>query len=202
MTLRLLRTALLLVALVLFCSYPLLTVHSATEVPAELIDFVRAHPGMTAQDLYKIAFQATRGPGHLAPDSEHVLKWMLHEYGEMDSSASYAEPLITPIGNGYAHVNLSPFRELGGDPMELAAAMVASCQTTPDAQTTAQLWNVLMRLNASGQLPPSVSRGLSSISRQIRANGYPAMHHSKAYKTLYCPHYRVVRIEMLKNPPF
>lgn len=159
-------------------------------------DAVRAqlarYPLMQAEDLYKLAHQATFGPSHLISDVGSARAYLQQELAGAAASAS--EPLLEELAGDpeLVRVNLRPFKAAGSDPEVLLAALVATANAVrgePGAMAG--------RLRAAGRVLEEMGRAeearrLEALAREMAGKGYPAGHHSRTYTDAYRPAYRVV----------
>jgi hypothetical protein len=151
------------------------------------------HPLAGAEDLYKFLHQAVFGPGHAIQDRGAAEAWMLREIGGLGPPLDGESPCEALGGEPpLVRVNLRPFVADGGDPDQLLDAFIASADLV---HGTPQRMEVVLALAASyvqcagrGELAPE----LRSLSADLAARGYPAIHHSEAYAEAYRPAYRVV----------
>lgn len=155
------------------------------------------YPGMQAEDVYKLAHQATFGPAHLITDEAAARRYLLDELGgvAIDGGAPLVEPLADdpPL----VRVNLAPFKAAGGDPEALLRALVATAASVHgDAVAMCGRLDVAMEvLRARGRA--AEAERLKVLGAELGARGFPAAHHSEAYTRSYRPAYRVVRRDLL-----
>ena len=159
-------------------------------------DRLKAHleqyPGMRPQDCIKLLYQHHFGPGHAISDEEKALENLLQECRDLPQSE---EDLFTPIGNWLVRVDLYQ----------------AMKQYTPEQINR---WSVQTAANCHGSMAEFM-QDLKVLKRDIadlpvafnqeafdvylafyRSKGYPVPHHSKEYRELYAPHYRVLRVNI------
>jgi hypothetical protein len=153
---------------------------------------LQRHPAMQIQDLYKLVYQAALGNEHLMTDSAMVHNYLIRELESVQADSN--EPLLEAISFDGAAVrlNLRPFKARQGDHRALFQAMM---QTARNFQKSpGRLARYLSRLEQmadSGDIPFEAT-AVQSVFREMREKGYPAVHHSAAYKERYAPAYRVI----------
>jgi len=155
------------------------------------------HPEWEAGDLYKLAHQATRGSEHAAPSEAAVWERLEAELREVGPGP--AEPLVDPIrpDGALVRVHLRPWQAARLDPGLLLEAFLGTAECWPPS--IPELEAVLRwALEHSGRLGLDGTR-LKDLTVQMREAGYPAAHHSEAYRIFYRPAYRVVATRFL--PP-
>ncbi|MCU0291290.1 MAG: hypothetical protein MUF10_04785 [Thermoanaerobaculaceae bacterium] len=157
------------------------------------------YPEMQAEDVYKLAHQATFGPAHLITDEAAARRYLLAELGGV--AADPAPPLVEPLADNprLVRVNLRPFKAAGGDPEVLLRALVATAASVSGeaAAMRGRLDVALEVLRERGR--PAEAERLRVLGAALEARGFPAAHHSEAYTRSYRPAYRVVRSDLLPN---
>lgn len=138
---------------------------------------------MQAQDAYKLVYQAACGPAHAITDPDSARTWLEKEVQTLHDP--YPEPIFDPISpdGSLVRVHLAPYLADGGD-LEtfLHAFLRTSREIVPDFE------------KLEGYLTAALNTFpcLKSFKETLQAQGYPAVHHSEAYRTTYKPAYRVV----------
>lgn len=165
----------------------------------QILLFYRRYPGAQLEDIYKVLFQATFGPGHLGSDSSRIAAGIVHELGGIfpDSSAALIEP-ISPDSD-YVWINLKKFKHLGFDPEYLVGAiLLSSREADVDTSLFMEKWKLVGRLVAEGKLKFDMNR-YREFTGYVRDNAYPVIHHSDSFIRKYDPHYRVVKLKIWKK---
>jgi len=142
---------------------------------------------MQIQDVYKLMYQAAMGSGHAVPDSEFVWAWLDRELREMGAGPD--EPLLDPISeNGeIVRVHLRPYLASGGSVDKLLEAFVHTANDFVGKIDTLETnWDNAIR---NGFWPAPV---MEEFITAMKAQGYPAVHHSDHFRKSYKPAYRVV----------
>jgi len=145
------------------------------------------YPSMQIQDVYKLIHQAAMGSEHAVTNAAGARKWMERELAEMGAGPD--EPMLDPISGDeqVARVHLRPFVSQGGNPASLLDAFVRTANKFRGSQQALEeYWEV-----ASELLDHPASQ-LDGFIQSLRAQGYPAVHHSPEFERLYHPAYRVV----------
>ncbi len=157
-----------------------------------LLDHGQRYPAWQIEDLYKLIHQAALGSEHAVEDYGQALRWLETELAQLQPGSP--EPLIDPISpdGAIVRVHLSPLLERRLSPMLLLDAFVL---------TSRAFHGSFERLHAGWQEAGALSRqgllgfdpaALEAFGAEMRAQGYPAVHHSAGYVSLYHPAYRVV----------
>jgi hypothetical protein len=159
------------------------------------------HPRAGAQDYYKAAFQACLGPEHDLGDRATARRRLDDELATLGPPAAN-EVLLEPLPavgapEPMARVNLRPLRARGVaadallDAMGAAgAAGAAGAYRAAGRACLARTWRgVLTVLGAEGR----------ELDAALAARGYPAVHHTAAYRAAYAPAYRVAPIAHLRR---
>lgn len=166
-----------------------------------LVEFQQhLHPSLTAQDVYKLFYQAAFGGEHILADSAEVDSILLLELGTIDS-AMQGEPLLERISlqGEIVRVNLRPFKHLNLSPSLLVKAMFRSAsETNPDTLMFYRMWNEFSSLVRFGLLefPAEDMREWDAKVSTVVAE---PVHHSKQYTSANRPAYRVVRRNVFES---
>jgi len=147
---------------------------------------------MRIQDAYKLIHQASLGAGHAVASLEMARQWIQRELAEMGDGP--AEPVLDPISpdGEIVRIHLRPYAARGGDPEALLTAFFRTAnEFTGKIQTLKDGLEILAGLRQF----PAVE--MHEFAQTIRAQGYPAVHHSPEYSRLYRPAYRVIWREQI-----
>ena len=154
----------------------------------------RAEPEVRVADAYKWLVHATRGGEHAVASAFAARQWLDQEWATLGPPQP-DEPLWVPLADDgrIGRLNLRPYRAQGGAPEPLLAAFLASAESFDASPARFRAaWNALgraLKQNPQGYLTYSDWRRLD---REMRAQGYPALHHSPEYEQARHPAYRVL----------
>jgi hypothetical protein len=154
---------------------------------------LESHPSATAQDVYKFLHQGTFGPGHLIDDRDAAARYLNDEIDGLDLSLVVEMP-CEPLGGDPAmvRVHLRPYVREGCDGADLLDVLVASAglaEWDPAAMRSA-LDEAAVWLRSQGRT--ATADELDRLRADTEPDGFPAVHHSEAYRAAYHPAYRVV----------
>ena len=155
------------------------------------------YPLLQAQDLYKLAHQASLGSGHAVPNADAARQWLANELSELGPGP--AEPLLDPIAPdaGVVRVHLRPFLAGGGDAGQLADAFVRTANEFRGSLANLKsCWGRVEIIAGAGVLPFPEAE-VRYVGEQVAAMDFPAVHHSDAFRAAYRPAYRVVATAFL-----
>jgi hypothetical protein len=157
------------------------------------------YPAMQLADLYKLLHQAALGPGHAVDNPAAARKQLDKELAALGEAPSeLLQDVISPDGR-LARVHLRPFLASGGDPDALHRAFVETANSYPASlDKLAKFCGCLGDLAASGGIPFAREEVLEYFAK-ISAGGYPAVHHSEAFRIAYRPAYRVIAVDLLQK---
>ena len=151
-----------------------------------LLSQVARHPASRLQDLRKALYQSTFGCGHLIDDPSAAAVYLRKE-AEHAPDCRAAEPLDGP----WCRVPLGILSD-GLTPETLAAAFARSAAVPgEDVPALEDRLAVLTALIREGDIPFDAPEAEAELAAW-RAAGYPACHHSDAYRNAYHPTYRVL----------
>jgi len=165
---------------------------------AELIDHhFRLHGDMQLRDIYKMMHQSVFGPEHLdAASCESAIKEEMHS-----ADVAFEEPLLEPISvdASACRVNLRVARTRRLSPALVAEAVRLSVSGfSRSRDELSRLWNetgdVLERTRKEFRI-----EDFDELTRVLKEQGFPPLHHSGAYRERNRPAYRVLLREKLQR---
>lgn len=147
-----------------------------------------AYPDMQAQDFIKLAYQHSRGCGHMVQLSPFIVNGIDAERPDDIPPLSFED-----IGNGLVRAHLNRPTEDGPRfSSRLLARMFAyTAQTFSRTQPLSDALNTLQTLSNEAILPISGEEMHAALGAYIAA-GCPSVHHSDTFRTSYHPAYRVI----------
>jgi len=160
------------------------------------------YPLLGAADLYKLIHQGVYGPGHIITDAasarEHLERehWAIFDVRSPMSDSSDRSAPSEPIAPDarFIRVNL---RGLNSGRIELLlAALLESAREVPVDHSTMRE-RLLEAIEWSRQRLPCAAGELRQLLLESEPAGFPARHHSAAYRDAYRPAYRVVKPGLL-----
>ena len=153
-----------------------------------LIQHYKNYPNLQAEDVFKYLFQSALGCEHLVSSEEAALSYIQREYATL----SKTEPSKTESLDGdYSRVYLSCLND-GLKPETLAKLFCFSAKKEEDGRSLLEeKIEVAKELVTSGTLPLDVDDFNKKLA-MWKELGYPAVHHSDAFRKAYCPAYRVI----------
>jgi len=157
-----------------------------------VLDHFSRYPELQIEDLYKLTHQAALGSEHAVKDIESVRQWLLRELNHLPVASP--EPLVDYItpDHSIARIHLQPYIAAGGEPEKLLQAFVRTANEFRGSfDVLKQYWISIEALAQGGKLPFPPEH-LRKMIHQMKASGFPAIHHSIKYVEAYHPSYRVV----------
>lgn len=165
------------------------------ELESILICHARRYPHMQPEDAVKLIYQNEFGGGHLIRDEEACLEYLRGEYASIQKDD--AVPLYEDIGNGIVRVNLAAV-----DEPELERLGQAFIRSAAERQGAVSAFRkklaVLRRVTGTGIFSFSAKQ-LEDYLAQYEAAGFPPVSHSRIYREVYHPAYRVVLKSVYPN---
>jgi hypothetical protein len=176
--------------------------HSQSEIFKLLVNHVNRYPQMGVQDAYKLLYQGTMGPEHLASMVDEFEKDLQEE---MDSvAADDSIPVwenIRPDGQ-LVRVYLAPFKARGGQSPVLATLSFWSRNlfngSTEDLKTG---WETFMKLCHDKHWNKFPQVEIGEFDRWLREYQFPPVHHTEVYRETYHPFYRLLQRDFLNVLP-
>jgi len=168
---------------------------------AAILDWHLQHyPLLEAADLYKLIHQGVYGPGHIIKDAASACEYLLREHAAATAASDLPDPSdrsdraepLSPEGR-FVRVNL---RGVDQSNLErLLAALLESAREVPTDHDTMR-GRLLEAVSWSRLRLPSAAAELREMLQENEPPGFPARHHSAAYREAYRPAYRVVKPEL------
>ena len=158
-----------------------------------LLLHVRKYPNLEIRDILKFLHQSSFGCEHMVSSLENATAYVKQEYASLSPST---EDRIEPLDGAYSRVHLSCLHD-GVSAEALGKLFFASAKREPNG--LAELENklaVARSLAKEGAFPFSL-RELEEAIGKWKAEGYPAVRHSEAFRANYRPAYRVIANEYL-----
>jgi len=167
-------------------------------LPTALVDFAlpkwKANKNVGIKDAYKWTYQATRGGEHAVPDSESARKWLDNEWSSMGPAIKVVavwEPLCP--GGEIGRLNLRPYKTNGGEPEDLLDAFLTSSREyRSDGANFIAAWSELGKRLKKKSYGSLTYKDWSKLDAEMKAQNYPAVHHSDPYNKSEKPAYRIV----------
>jgi hypothetical protein len=172
---------------------------------ASLLDFAvakwQADKNVRIEDAYKWIYQATRGGEHAATDIEMARHWIDAEWKTLDKPEG-DEPLWEPLckDGSIGRLNLRVFKAKGGKADDVLDAFLTGGREFKETDTAfLDAWNLLgERLKKNAWTGLTYAEWLR-LDREMSAQKYPAIHHSKTYEDTRRPAYRIITAPGLKR---
>jgi dephospho-CoA kinase len=146
-----------------------------------LLEHYRKYPLLQTEDIFKYLFQSAFGCEHLVSDLSAALNYIKKE-----REMSVSSPTLDELDGEYTRVHISCLA-----PETLARLFCLSAKKEDGLASLEAKLEVAKALVANGDLPLDGE----DFSRKLEAwcqAGYPALHHSDAFREAYRPAYRVI----------
>ena len=156
-----------------------------------LINHYMSYPKLQIQDIFKFLYQGSFGCEHLLSSEDVALEYILCEMKGITDTHRWK---VDALDGEYSRVHLS---SLGGGmtPEILAKYFCLSAKTVPDGkEELIRKLTVTRDLIKEGYLPLSLC-DFDEQHAKWKEAGYPAIHHSEAFRKAYNPSYRVISNE-------
>lgn len=140
------------------------------------------YPKMRPQDYGKLAYQTEFGPKHMALEPEFVLSILKQEWASINSGGNTLP--VEELGEGMCRFHLTRDYDVEQAALLLAKLFLLTAQKPRGSDN-----GLLRKLELLSKLNiPGMNDWLSEYQRQ----GFPAVHHSEAFRIAYRPHYRLL----------
>ncbi len=157
-----------------------------------LLSYCTAYPALQIEDLFKYVFQSSFGCEHAVSSLDTAVERIAAE--KVDKG--HTPQAIEPLDGAYSRIPLDLLA-----PETLGHLFLLSAKTEADgAVRLAEKLAIAKGLVAEGVLPFS-SEAFDAAAAKWATAGYPALHHSDAFRNLYRPSYRVIANEFIPFLP-
>lgn len=155
------------------------------------------HPAMTPQDIAKLCYQAAHGAEHLLADQDRARLYLARELEATPSDG--AVPLVEPISDAVARVNLAAWKARGLSADDLFGLFVATARVSGQGDQRLDAYLKEVSLCLEGEATPVSSADWQAFLTWYDGQGRPAIHHSAAYREAEHPAYRIVLRALLRD---
>ncbi len=148
---------------------------------------------MQPRDIYKLLYQAVRGPEHLIASPQAFTERLAEEWAALDPADD--DPLREAIrpGGSLSRLNLRPYKAQGGQLDGLVAACLETVRRPWGTQDELhKAWEGFVAACRDRSWPGVSLEQVETFSAWLAGHGYPPVHHSERYRDLYRPAYRLV----------
>ena len=154
---------------------------------ALLLEHYKKYPKLRAEDIFKYLFQSAFGCEHLVSDYSAALNYIKKELENVS-----ALPTLDELDGEYTRVHISCLA-----PETLARLFCLSAKKEEGLEALKAKLNVARELVADGTLSLDADEFEKKLNAW-RSAGYPALHHSDAFREAYHPAYRVISNKYVK----
>ncbi|MDL2252922.1 hypothetical protein LJC49_02455 [Ruminococcaceae bacterium OttesenSCG-928-I18] len=148
------------------------------------------YSAMEMEDVVKLLYQSEFGGGH-AFLSQASFSQQLEEELACEEMRSMPKAAIEEIGGGYYRVPLSLLKEGPSVPTMSKLSMLSSRRNKGSWAGFLEKLKTVQGMISSGQVPLSEEKWNAFLQDCTEETCLP-LHHSKRFKALYKPHYRVL----------
>ena len=153
-----------------------------------LQEHFQVYPKLQVEDVFKYLFQSAFGCEHLVSNEEAALAYINREY---ETVSKTEKPYIEPLDGEYSRVYLSCLND-GLQPETLAKLFCLSAKKEENGRAALEeKIEVAKELVVSGESPIDQEAFAQKLAAWQEL-GYPAVHHSNAFREAYKPAYRVI----------
>ncbi|MBR0334093.1 MAG: hypothetical protein IIX13_04070 [Bacteroidales bacterium] len=161
---------------------------------------MQQYPASTLQDIYKNFFQDRFGPGHIVTDTARAGAYLREELKQV---TRLDVPMYEASGEraAYYRVSLAAIKSGLVSYEVFFSAFIRSVTALPgvDVSDWAKEWASIEKIIRSMSLDLPIYEEDARAIEALLAQGYYAVHHSKAYNLHYQPHYRLIEKKIFEK---
>jgi hypothetical protein len=175
----------------------------AADDPAKtiLLNEIKKHPHIEAEDLYKFIHQASFGSEHAVKDTAAARKWMENEIAGLEYDIKDSIFNVLSIDSNIVRINLRPYLEKGYNTEELLNAFIRTANSYKGSEESFNNYRkAAEELITEGYFTIPL-KAMQDLFNDLAEKGFPAIHHSEKYEKEYKPAYRVIDIRYLNSIP-
>lgn len=151
---------------------------------------LRAYPLAKIQDVLKLIHQSSFGCEHMVRSPDDAAHRIREELATINTGAPRPAHPIEPLDGPYSRVHLS-YLESGLSADTLGRLFYLSAKQTPPHATVEDKLSACEAMIETGELALDAAEWRRAVDTW-REDGYPALHHSDAFRSAYHPAYRVI----------
>lgn len=168
-----------------------------TNFKNNLLKHFEKYPLMEIEDIFKLIYQGAFGCEHMIDSFDKVTKGIENEYYASKITDEY---LIEDLSDKYCRVHLSCLSK-GLCISTLGSIFFLSARTERDGnEALCKMLDTVTEMINEGLLTFSHESFVKKAD-EWKKNGYPPLHHSDKFRSLYNPHYRVIAKEFVPFLP-
>ncbi|MBE6031778.1 MAG: hypothetical protein E7224_01115 [Clostridiales bacterium] len=162
-----------------------------------LINYCRTYPKLQLRDVFKFLHQSSFGCEHMVASLDSAID---HICREAETMASVDRPLIEELAGDYSRVHLSWLKK-GLSPETLGKLFYLSARTEEfGREALEEKLAVVREMVFLSEISFSAEEFDLAVT-EWKEQGYPAIHHSEAFREAYHPAYRVIADEYIPFLP-
>ncbi len=146
------------------------------------------YPQMKIQDAVKLLFQSEFGPGHLIKDVELARKLLVEELIE----TKQRDPEIVPVSEDLVRLHLGQMDESFAD-------MILDAMVTTANEVQGSMDCFLAKLNELKEFNALKADEIDAYLKEYLNGASLVVSHTDVYRTLYHPHYRILKKELAEK---
>ena len=166
------------------------------ETKKRILGHYKKYPQLELQDIFKYVYQSSFGCEHLLASEERAREYIKREYAECKGII----PGTDKLDGAYSRVSLACLDDgLAPETLARLFCLSAKKEDTGEMALKSKLCCVRALID-EGLLPFSTEEFEENLKVWAEA-GYPAVHHSQAFRAEYRPAYRVIADEFVQFLP-
>lgn len=157
------------------------------------------YPKMQITDMIKLIYQNEFAGGHLIVNEDDCLRRLTEELQDLKkySSDTMSPAVFEEIGNGLCRLDLTGIQNSGIDISTINRFFISTANSVSGSiKSFEEKLEVFKQCCMDKSLPYPLEE-VEAYLNEYERQGYPPVSHSRDYRALYSPAYRIVKVEYL-----
>ncbi len=158
------------------------------------------YPEMEAQDVYTLIYQGAMGPSYFMTDADGFEDRLLEEFAGVEGDAECVLWESTRPDGELVRVHMDGLKGRGGNAQQLITLSLWTASVFQgDQDDMMHGWETFRRICEENRLRKFDLADIETITHWAEENNYPSTRHSRTFREVYDPHYRLVKREFLQT---
>lgn len=155
------------------------------------------YPAMELDDVYKLLYQSVMGPAHIFQNEAFAYSCLKKECESHNNNNETELYVDISLDHELVRLNIPVYRNHGNADLLFEILLETAKQITPDKKRLMRCWFELGSLIENKNFDNFTQNQWKELNKILGEKDFPPLSHSKTYKNLYKPSYRIVLKELV-----